>query len=97
MSIEQIRANIDQLEQMLFLHSLQPLKLEKLEQMQENVKELKESFLVTCFEGNSVAELEEIRFKLAEICYSISISIKEQFHQNITNDIRKLGCLYRTA
>ena len=82
---------------MLFLHSLQPLKLEKLEQMQEIVKELKEVFLETCFEGISVAELEEIRFKLAEISYSIIIAIKEQFHQSVTDDVRKLETLYRTA
>ncbi|WP_449619503.1 hypothetical protein [Robertmurraya sp. Marseille-Q9965] len=97
MTIEQLKTALDQLEQMMLLHSLQPLAIEELEQLQEKVKELKESFLLTCFEGNSVAELEEIRFKLVEICYSISISLKEQLHQNVNDDIRKLEGLYRTA
>lgn len=97
MSIEQIRADIDQLERTLFPHSLQPLVIEELEQIQENVKQLKEAFLETCFEGMSVAELEEIRFKLAEISYSIIIAIKVHLHQNVTDEIGKLGCLYRTA
>lgn len=97
MTTEQIKIAIDQLERTLFLHALQPLAIEKLEQLQEKVKELKESFLVTCFEGNSVAELEEIRFKLAEISYCISISLKEQLHQNVNDDIRKIEGLYRTA
>jgi len=97
MTIEQIRADIDQLERALFLHSLQPLAVEELEQMQEKVKELKEAFLKTCFEGSSVTELEEVRFKLAEISYSIIISIKEHLHLNIVDDIRNLENLYRTA
>ena len=98
MTIEKIKHISTNLKEgCFFIHSFQPLAMEKLEQLQEKVKELKESFLVTCFEDNSVAELEEIRFKLAEICYSISISLKEQLHQNVNDDIRKLEGLYRTA
>lgn len=97
MTTEQIKIAIDQLERKLFLHSLQPLAIEELEQMQERVKKVKDSFLETFFEGNSVAELEEIRFKLVEIRYSIIIAIKEQLHMNITDDVRKLESLYRTA
>ncbi|MEC1722846.1 hypothetical protein [Schinkia azotoformans] len=97
MSIGQIKTDIDQLERTLFIYSLQPLAIEELEQMQEIVKALKEVFLETCFEGINVAELEEVRFKLAEISYSIIIAIKEQFHQSVTDDVRKLETLYRTA
>lgn len=97
MSIEQIKTDIDQVEKLLFTHSLQPMMMEELEQIQEKVKVLKETFLETYFEGISVAELEEIRFKLVEISYSIIIAIKEHLHQNVTDEIRKLGCLYRTA
>nr|WP_259548262.1 hypothetical protein [Heyndrickxia oleronia] len=97
MSIEQIKTGIDQLEQMLFFHSLQPLAMEELEQLQEKVKELKESFLETCFVGVSIEALEEIRFKLAEITYCIIISKKEQLHQNASEDVGKLESLYRTA
>ena len=97
MTTEQIKIAIDQLERTLFLHSLQPLAIEELEQIQEKVNELKESFLETCFLDISVAELEEIRFKLAEISYSIIIAIKEHLYQNIADDIRKLESLYRTA
>lgn len=96
MTIE-IKTDIDQLEKSLFYHSLQPLTNKELEQMQEKVKGLKESFLGMCFEDNSVAELEEIRFKLAEISYSIITAINEQLSQNVTNDIRKLEDLYRIA
>ncbi|KGR89857.1 hypothetical protein CD30_14805 [Ureibacillus massiliensis 4400831 = CIP 108448 = CCUG 49529] len=97
MTTEQIKIAIDQLERTLFLHSLQPLAIEEVEQMQEKVKELKETFLETCFEGSSVEELEEIRFKLVEIRYSIIIAKKEQLHLNVTDDVRKLESLYRTA
>lgn len=97
MSTEQIKIDIDQLERKLFLHSLQPMAMEELEQMQEKVKVLKETFLETCFEDNSVIELEEIRFKLAEISYSIIIATKEQLHQNVTDDFRRLANIYRTA
>ncbi|MTT31468.1 hypothetical protein GMB86_05470 [Terrilactibacillus sp. BCM23-1] len=65
--------------------------------MQEKVKELKEAFLELCFEDNSVVELEEIRFKLAEISYSTIIAVREQFHLNVTDDVRNLENLYRTA
>ncbi|MFB6469525.1 hypothetical protein ACE38V_22590 [Cytobacillus sp. Hz8] len=97
MSTEHIKTDIDQLERKLFLHSLQPLAMVELEQMQEKVKVLKETFLETCFEDNSVAELEEIRYKLAEIRYSIIIATKEQLYQNVTDDIRRLESFYRTA
>ncbi|WP_312094587.1 hypothetical protein [Niallia sp.] len=97
MTTEQIKIAIDQLERTLFLHSLQPLAIKEVEQMQEKVKELKETFLETCFEGSSVEELEEIRFKLVEIRYSIIIAKKEQLHLNVTDDVRKLESLYRTA
>ena len=97
MTIEQIKLDIDQLEKMLFIHSLQPLATEELEQMQEKVKGLKEELLETCFEGYKVWKLEEIRFKLVEVGYNINIDLKEQFHQNTTADIRKLKNLYRTA
>lgn len=95
MTIEQIKTDIEQLERTLFLHSLQPLTKEELEQIQEKIKVLKEAFLETCFEGNNVEELEDIRFKLAEISYSIIIAIKEQLHQITTDDVRKLANLYR--
>ncbi|MGQ4666677.1 hypothetical protein ACUIJN_12740 [Metabacillus halosaccharovorans] len=97
MTIEQIKTYNDQLEQMLFLHSLQPMAIEELEKMQEKVKELKEAFLTMGFKGIKVVELEEIRFKLAEICYSIIIAINEYLHLNIVDDIRNLKILYRTA
>ncbi|WP_157950993.1 hypothetical protein [Peribacillus acanthi] len=45
MSIGHIKTDIDQLERTLFIHLLQPLAIEELEQMQEKVKELKEAFL----------------------------------------------------
>lgn len=89
--------DIDQLEQMLFIHSLQILAIEELEQMQEIVKELKEAFLETRFGGNNVEKLEDIRFRLAEISYSIIIATKEHLHQNTVDDIRNLENLYRTA
>ncbi|KSU89215.1 MULTISPECIES: hypothetical protein [Bacillales] len=97
MTTEQIKIAIDQLERTLFLHSLQPLAIEELEQMQEKVNELKESLLETCFLDISVAELEEMRFKLAEIRYSIIIATKEYLHLNTVDDIRSLENLYRTA
>jgi hypothetical protein len=97
MTIEQITTDIDQLEQMVFYHSLQSLKLEELEQMREKVKRLKEAFLGTYFVSYRVEVLEEIRFKLAEITVSIEINIKEQLRQNATADIRKLEGFYRTA
>lgn len=97
MTIQQIKTDIDQLERTLFFHSLQPIEINELEQMQEKVKDLKESFLVTCFVGISVAELEEIRFKLVEISYNIIIFLKEQLHKITTDDVKKLKDLYRTA
>lgn len=97
MTIEQIKIDTDQLERMLFLHSLQLLKLEELERLQEKVKGLKEAFLETSFVGYRMEELEEIRFKLAEISYSVIIALKEQLHQNVTDDVRKLESLYKTA
>lgn len=97
MTIEQIKTDTDQLERRLFLHSLQPLAVEELEQMLEKIKGLKEAFLETCFVDCRIEELEEIRFKLAEINYSVIITLKEQFRQNTTDDIRKLESLYRTA
>lgn len=97
MTIEQIKIDIDLLERTMFFHSLQPLANKELEQMQEKVKELKEAFLETCFVGIIVEELEEMRFKLAEISYSIVISLKEQLHLNIVDDIRNLENLYKTA
>lgn len=97
MSIEKIKTDIDHLERTLFLHSLQPLTIEELEQMQEKVKELKEALLETCFLNISIEELEEIRFKLAEINYSIIISLKEELLLNIVDDVRNLENLYRTA
>lgn len=87
MTIEQIILDIDQLEQMLFFHTLQPLAIEELEQLQKKVKELKEAFLGTCFVGISVAELEDMRFKLAEITFGIEISIKEKLQQDVTADM----------
>jgi len=97
MFIEQINADIDQLERMLFLHSLEPMSVEELEQMEEKVKGLKEAFLEMCFLDIGVAELEEMRFKLVGISYSIIIAIKEHLHQNVTGYLRKLESLYRTA
>lgn len=96
-TIEQITTDIDQLERTLFLHSLQPLAMEEMERLQEKIEELKEAFLETCFVDSSVAELEEIRFKLVEISYSIIIPLKEQLHQITTDDVRKLANLYRIA
>ncbi|WP_031537558.1 hypothetical protein [Bacillus sp. MB2021] len=93
MTIEQIKTTIDQLERTLFLHLLQPLAIEELEQLQGKTKVLREAFLETCFVGYSVEELEEIRFKLVEISYSLIITLKEQLHQNVTEDIRKLESL----
>jgi hypothetical protein len=97
LTTEQIKLDIDQLERTFFIHSLQPLATEELEQMQEKVKGLKEAFLGTCFIGSSVEELEEMRFKLAEISCNIIIALKERLHLNIVDDIRNLENVYRTA
>ncbi|OLN21645.1 hypothetical protein BTO30_13855 [Domibacillus antri] len=97
MTIEQIKLDIDQLEKSLCLNSLHSLDVEVLEQLQEKVKDLKEAFLETSFVGYMIEELEEIRFKLAEITVGIEIRIKEKLHQDITVHIRKLESLYRTA
>lgn len=96
-TIEKIKTNICELEKLLFLHSLQQLAIEELEQMQEKVKELKEAFLVTCFVGINIAELEEMRFRLVEINCSAIIALKEQLHQNTTDYFRRFANVYRTA
>lgn len=82
MTIVQIKTHIDQLEKKLFFHSLRKMKIEELEQLQDEVRGLKRNFLETCFIGHEVEELEEVRFKLMEISCMITIYLNELLPNN---------------
>lgn len=97
MNIDQIKVNLNQVENHIFFDSLYRLDVEELQRQKANVEKLIESFLWLSFTGLDVVELEDIRFRLIETSVNLEIRIKEQLREDNTADIKKLKSLYRIA
>jgi hypothetical protein len=90
MTMQEIRARLDNLQHQIFVHSLAPKNLDELLDMRQEALDLKESFLNCSFIGTEPDVLEQIRVELVECELQTHIFASEAMYQNTSEQVRRL-------